>query len=64
METSKIGYKTLWEKEKLLVTSNLSFSDSDLKRLVQQTRKKQGLVWGKVKAAGCSLDYLAQPHCI
>ena len=31
------------EKEKLLVTSNFSFSPSVLKRLVLQTRKNQGL---------------------
>ena len=37
------GYKTLWKKEKLLVTSNFSFSNSVFKRLLQQTRKKQGL---------------------
>ena len=37
------GYKTLWEKEKLLVTSNFSFSRSVFKRLVLQTRKNQGL---------------------
>ena len=35
--------KTLWEKEKLLVTSNFSFSCSVFKRLVLQTRKNQGL---------------------
>ena len=35
--------KTLWEKEKLLVTSNFSFSRSVFKRLVLQTRKNQGL---------------------
>ena len=32
-----------WEKEKLLVTSNFSFSHSVFKRLVPQTRKNQGL---------------------
>ena len=31
------------EKEKLLVTSNFSFSHGVLKRLVLQTRKNQGL---------------------
>ena len=36
-------YKTLWEKEKLLITSNFSFSHSVFKRLVQQTSKNQGL---------------------
>ena len=35
--------KTLWEKEKLLVTSNFSFSHGVFKRLVLQTRKNQGL---------------------
>ena len=33
-------YKTLWEKEKLLVTSNFSFSHSVFKRLVSQGRLK------------------------
>ena len=37
------GKKTLWEKEKLLVMSNFSFSHSVFKRLVLQTRKNQGL---------------------
>ena len=35
--------KTLWEKEKLLIMSNFSFSQSVLKTLVLKTRKKQGL---------------------
>ena len=38
-----IGFKTLWEKEKLLVTSNFFFSHSVFKRLVLQTRENQGL---------------------
>ena len=33
----------MWEKEKLLVTSNFSFSHSVFKRLALQTRKNQGL---------------------
>ena len=33
----------MWEKEKLLVTSNFSFSHSVFKRLVLQTRKNKGL---------------------
>ena len=37
------GYKTMWEKEKLLVTGNFSFSHNVFKRLVPQTRKNQGL---------------------
>ena len=42
-ESSPNGYKTPWEKEELLVTSNFSFSHSVFKRLVLQTRKNQGL---------------------
>ena len=38
-----IRVETLWEKEKLLVTSNFSFSRCVFKRLVLQTRKNQGL---------------------
>ena len=37
------GQKTLWEKEKLLVTSYFSFSHSVFKRLVLQTHKNKGL---------------------
>ena len=37
------GQKTLWEKEKLLVTSNFSFSHSVFKRLVSQGRQKASL---------------------
>ena len=44
-EGSRKGWKTMWEKEKLLVTSNFSFSLSVFKRLVQQTRKTTGIVW-------------------
>ena len=46
-KSSPIGYKTLWEKEKLLFTSNFSFSHSVFKGLVPQTRKNQSL-FGKV----------------
>ena len=42
-ECSPNGQKTLWEKEKLLVTSKFSFSHSVFKRLVLQTRKNLGL---------------------
>ena len=34
--------KTQWKKEKLLVTSNFSFSHSVFNRLLLQTRKNQG----------------------
>ena len=43
VESSPNEKKTLWEQEKLLVTSNFSFSRSVFKRLVLQTRKNQGL---------------------
>ena len=42
-ECSPNKLKTLWEKGKLLVTSNYSFSHGVCKRLVLQTRKNQGL---------------------
>ena len=42
-ESTRNGLKTLWEKEKLLVTSNFSFTHSVFKRLVLQTCKNQGL---------------------
>ena len=40
------GKKTLWEKEKLFVVSNFSFSRSVFKRFVMQTRKKNQGVFG------------------
>ena len=42
-ESSPKGLKTLWEKEKLLVTSNFSFSHSVFKRHVK-TRTCLGMV--------------------
>ena len=39
-DSSPNGWKTLWEKEKLLFRSNFSFSQIVLKRLVLQKRKK------------------------
>ena len=47
-ENSSKGWKTLWEKEKLLAASNFSFSHSVFERFVLQTHKK-GLVWERVK---------------
>ena len=40
---SKQVEKTLWEKEKLLITSNFSFSHNVFKRLVSQGRQKVSL---------------------
>ena len=42
-ECSPKQKKTLWQKEKLLVMSNFSFSHSVFKRLRLQTRKNQEL---------------------
>ena len=38
------GQKTLWEKEKLLLTSNFSFSHSVFKGLLLQTSENKGLL--------------------
>ena len=43
VESYPSGKKTLWEKEKLLVTSNFSFSHSVFKSLVSQGRQKVSL---------------------
>ena len=44
MAASSLNWlETLCEKEKLLITSNFSFSHSVFKRLVRQTRENQGL---------------------
>ena len=43
------GQKRLWEKEKLLVTSNFSFSHSVFKRLVSQGRQKVSLCGNGLK---------------
>ena len=40
------GYKTLWEKEKLLIMSNFSFSHSVFEGLVLQKRKNQAVCLG------------------
>ena len=42
-ESSQNEQKKMWQKEKLLVTSNFSFSHIVFQRLVQQTRKSQGM---------------------
>ena len=47
--SSQKALKTLWEKEKLLVTSNFSFSHCVFKRLVLQTSKNQGLFGKQLK---------------
>ena len=56
VESSPNGWKTLWEKQKLLVTSNFSFSHSVFKLLVLQTRKNQGL-FGKGLIMNQSLNH-------
>ena len=51
---SKLVEKTLWKKEKLLVTSNFSFSHSVFKSLVPQGRQK-------VSLCGNGLNLFCQP---
>ena len=52
-ESFQNGWKTLREKEKLLVTSNFSFFRSVFKTLVLQTRKKQGFFGKGLKTLVC-----------
>ena len=56
MEESYPKQKTLWEKEKLLVMSNFSFSHSDFKRLVSQGASKGVIVWEWVKVCNALLE--------
>ena len=56
-ESSPNKKKTLWEKEKLLVTSNFSFSHNVFKRLALLTCKNQGLFGKRLKKPTC-LTYL------
>ena len=63
-ETSPSWKKTLWEKEKLLVTSNFSFSRSVFKRLVLQTRKNQGLFGKGLKELQETMDMFTGHHNI
>ena len=63
-ESSQKGLKTLWEKEKLLVTSSFSFSHSVFKRLVLQTRKNQNLFGkGLRENNGDHQRFHIFPHC-
>ena len=55
-ESSPDGLKTLWEKKKLLVTSNFSFSHSGFKSFLRQTRKNQGLFGKGLRTGGCWFD--------
>ena len=70
-EGSPNGLKTLWEKEKLLVTSNFSLFHSVFDRHVLQTRKNQGLFGkelidkglGTIQAITASLDEYGELDC-
>ena len=42
-ESSPNWLNTMWEKEKLLIMSNFSFTHGVFKTLVQQKHKKKGL---------------------
>ena len=63
-ESSPKEKKTLLEKEKLLVTSNFSFSYCVFNRLVQQTRKNQGLFEKELKELLESMDRCTGCHDI
>ena len=52
--SSPKGLKTLWEKEKLLVTSNFSFSHSVFRRLMMACVGGRWVVWERDNASlGC-----------
>ena len=54
--------KTLWEKEKLLITSNFSFSHSVFKRLVPQGYQKVSLCGNGLKNPEELLKFLSGAH--
>ena len=58
------GLETLWEKEKLFVTSNFSFSHTVFKRLVLQKRKNQGLFEKELRYSvyGSIYEYILSIH--
>ena len=56
------GKKTLWEKEKLLVKNNFSFSHSVFKRLVSQGRQKVSLCGNGLK--GFLLSGIKSHHLV
>ena len=63
-ECSPKGQKTPWEKEKLLVTSNFSFSHSLFKRLVLQTRKDEGLTGKGLNVSPNTSYYIPELYLI
>ena len=60
-KSSSYEQKTLWEKEKLLVTSNFSFSHSVFKRLVLQTHKNGACYTPHNEVEGVYLDHHGCP---
>ena len=54
------GLKKQWKKEKLLVTSNFSFSDSVFKRLFPRASKGV-IVWEWVKGKNCTKCFEIRP---
>ena len=59
-ESSSVGKKLMWEKEKLFVTSNFSFSHSVFKRLVLQTLRNKGLFGKGLGKKSTKLELRAQ----
>ena len=62
-ESSLKERKTLWEKEKLLVTSNFSFFHTVFKRFILQIRKNMGML-GKGLKGICLQDTVSNISCI
>ena len=58
------GKKTLWEKEKLLVMSNFSFSHSVFKRLVSQGRQKASLCRNELNVAKMVTSIFSFSHSV
>ena len=56
------GYKTLWEREKFLVTSNFSFSHSVFKKLTSQGHQKVSLCGNGFKHFGEKVENVANQH--
>ena len=63
-QSSPNGLKTLQENEKMLITSNFSFSHSVFKKLVLQTRKNKGLFWKELTPCNESVDLFPLFLCL
>ena len=55
VESSPKAWKTIWEKEKLLIISNFSFSHIVFERLKLKTHKNKGLFGKRSKGSSTRL---------